>query len=203
MADYSPWSTNPSQNSNQERLGFGKSVRLFHSANWAMDWLKIYSKTQDMYFQTLPQWQVNNFFWELHFLRAALRFGESCMHRLLTDRALDDGKVSGYCFLIPSEFICGWILDDEGIHVQWDLCQIMKVTGLKKQPKNSRFYSLVLFTKPQKTWNIKHSSHCFVCQHFFTKGWDQTWKFIFLICNKKKNQIFTCCCNTSWTKISI
>ena len=30
-------------------LGFGKSESLFHLANlkWAMDWLKIYSKTQD------------------------------------------------------------------------------------------------------------------------------------------------------------
>ena len=31
----------PHQDLNQGCLGFGKSERLFHSANWAMDWLKI------------------------------------------------------------------------------------------------------------------------------------------------------------------
>ena len=50
----------------------------------------------------------------------------------------------------------------------------MKVIDLKKQPKNSRFYSLVSFTKPhEKPWKRKHSFHCFVSQHFFTWGWDQ------------------------------
>ena len=44
--------------------------------------------------------------------------------------------------------ICGWISRDEGIHVWWDEGQIMKVINLKKQPKNSKFYSLVSFTKP-------------------------------------------------------
>ena len=50
----------------------------------------------------------------------------------------------------------------------------MKVINLKKQAKNSRFYSLVLFTRPhEKPWKRKHSSNCFVSQHFFTWGWDQ------------------------------
>ena len=50
----------------------------------------------------------------------------------------------------------------------------MKVVNLKKQAKNTRFYSLVLFTKPhEKPWKRKHSSNCFVSQHFFTWGWDQ------------------------------
>ena len=48
-------------------------------------------------------------------------FSESYIaHRLLADRVLDhdDGNVSGYHFLLPSEFICCWISRDEGIHVQ-------------------------------------------------------------------------------------
>ena len=50
----------------------------------------------------------------------------------------------------------------------------MKVIDLKKQAKNSRFYSLVSFTRPhEKPWKRKHSSNCFVSQHFFTWEWDQ------------------------------
>ena len=50
----------------------------------------------------------------------------------------------------------------------------MKVIDLKKQAKNSRFYSLVSFTRPhEKPWKRKHSSDCFVSQHFFTWEWDQ------------------------------
>ena len=68
-------------------------------------------------------------------------------------------------------------ITDVGIHVLmvlWDEGQIMKVINLKKQPKKSRFYSLVQFTKPhERPWKRKHSSHCFVSQHFFTWGWDQ------------------------------
>ena len=44
-------------------------------------------------------------------------------------------------------------ITDVGIHVLmvlWDEGQIMKVINLKKQPKNSRFYSLVSFTKPHE-----------------------------------------------------
>ena len=52
MTDW-PHSSNPSQDSNQGSLCFGKSERLFHSAKRAMDWLKFYSKIQDMYCQTL------------------------------------------------------------------------------------------------------------------------------------------------------
>ena len=56
MADWLP-SSDPHQDLNQDC----KSERLFHSANWAMDWLKIYSKTQDMYQQTLAHWMVKLF----------------------------------------------------------------------------------------------------------------------------------------------
>ena len=50
----------------------------------------------------------------------------------------------------------------------------MKVIDLKKQAKNSRFYSLVSFTRPhEKPWKRKHSSDCIVSQHFFTWEWDQ------------------------------
>ena len=48
MADWSP-SSDPHQDSNPVCLGFGKSEMLFHSANWAMDSLKICWKIQDMY----------------------------------------------------------------------------------------------------------------------------------------------------------
>ena len=76
---------------------------------------------------------------------------------LLADRVLDDGNVSGYHFLLTSEFICCWIFCNEGIRVQLDEDQIMKVIYLRKQTKNSRIYSLVLFrttfTKPhEKPW---------------------------------------------------
>ena len=47
MADWSP-SSDPGpyqlEDSNQDCLGFGKSERVSHSANWAMDWLKVLSK---------------------------------------------------------------------------------------------------------------------------------------------------------------
>ena len=70
--------------------------------------------------------------------------------------------------------ICPWIWRDKGIHVWWDEGQIMKVIHQKKQPKSSRFYLLVSFTKPhEKSWKRKHSSNGFVSQHFFTWGWDQ------------------------------
>ena len=73
------------------------------------------------------------------------------------------------CSCCPSHLlICCWILSDEGIHLLWE------VINLKKQTKNSRFYSLVFFTKPhEKPWKRKHLSNCFVSQHFFTWGWDQ------------------------------
>ena len=44
-------------------------------------------------------------------------------------------------------------ITDVGIHVLmvlWDEGQIMKVINLKKQPKKSRFNSLVQFTKPHE-----------------------------------------------------
>ena len=67
MADWSLWS-NSSKNLKQDSLCIGKSVMLFHSANWAMDWQKNYLKTEDMYCQTLltlAQWQVKQYaLWE-------------------------------------------------------------------------------------------------------------------------------------------
>ena len=41
MADWSK-SSDPYLDLNQDCFDFGKSERLFHSANWAMDGLKIY-----------------------------------------------------------------------------------------------------------------------------------------------------------------
>ena len=93
--------------------------------------------------------------------------------RLLANRVLGDGNISGYYFLLPSEFKFCWISCGEGFHVLWLQFgmtvrlrgTIASVINLKKQPKNSRFYSLVLFTKPdKKPWKRKHSSHCFVSQ---------------------------------------
>ena len=60
MADWSQ-SSDPHEALNQDCLAsghaaFGKSERLFHIANWAMDWLEKYPKTQDVYRLTLAQW---------------------------------------------------------------------------------------------------------------------------------------------------
>ena len=54
MADRSQ-SSEPHEALNQDCLA---SERSFHSANWAMDWLKKYPKTQDVYRLTLAQWPV-------------------------------------------------------------------------------------------------------------------------------------------------
>ena len=174
MADWSLSSlSNLYWDSSQDSLCFGKCERLFHSDNWAMaaPWLKNYSKTQDMYFYFLAQWQVKR-----------CSFSESYIaHRLWAKRVLaygnisggniSGGNISGYRFPVNS-YVAG--LCDEGIHVLWDEGQIMKVIYLKKQPKNSGIYSLVSFTKPHEMpWKRKHSSHCFFSQHFFTWGWDQ------------------------------
>ena len=40
MTDWSA-SSDPYKDSDQDRLGSGKSERQYHSANWAMKWLKI------------------------------------------------------------------------------------------------------------------------------------------------------------------
>ena len=68
-----------------------------------------------MYCQSVPdlrfftqQWQV-----KLYALSESYR---AC--RPLADRVLDDGNVSGYCFLLwchPVKFICTWMWLDEGI----------------------------------------------------------------------------------------
>ena len=78
----------------------------------------------------------------------------------------------------------------------------MKVINLKMQAKNSRFYSLVLFTRPhEKQWKRKHSSYCFVSQHFFTWGWDQK-SINFDLQLEEKIRLFVFWGNISWTKIS-
>ena len=109
-------------------------------------------------------------------------------HRLLADRVPDDGNVSGYCFLLPSEFICRWISRDETIHVWWDEGQIMKVINQKKQPNNSRFCSLVSFTKLKS--HEKENIHPTALSPNISSLEDETKISSFLTCNQKKNQIF-------------
>ena len=92
MADWSP-SSDPHQDSNPDSLGFGKSDGLFHSANWAMNSLKVCLKTQDMYHQTLAPLQVK---WCV--LSESYR-----AHRLSADIVLKNENFSRYCFLLPSE----------------------------------------------------------------------------------------------------
>ena len=74
-----------------------------------------------------------------------------------------------------------WIWHGKKIHILCDEGQIMKVINLMKQAKNSKFYSLVSFTRPhEKPWKRKHSSHQAVAQG--------TW-FVSLflhICDSKK-----------------
>ena len=85
--------------------------------------------------------------------------------------------------------ICRWISRDERLQVQWNEGQTMKVIDLKKQQKNTRFYSLASFTKPdEKPWKRKHSSYCFVSNISWIE--DETKSPLILICNEKKNQIF-------------
>ena len=89
---------------------------------------------------SVPQWKVK---------QCALSESYRA-HRLLAVRVLGDGNVSRYCFLLPSESARPWVSRDEEIHVLWDEGQILKVIDQQKQPQNSRFYSLVLFTKPHE-----------------------------------------------------
>ena len=132
---------------------------------------------------------------------------------LLADRVLDDGNVSGYHFLLTSEFICCWIFRYEGIRVQLDEDQIMKVIHLRKQTKNSRIYSLVLFstmfTKPhEKPWK-----EC-INPIALSPKLDSTFLhlrvrpkiYCFWSAIKRRIWFFTYCCklacNTSWATIS-
>ena len=79
-------------------------------------------------------------------------------------------------------------MPDEEIRVLWNECQIMIIIYLKKQPKNSRFYSLVSFTKPhEKPWKRKHSSNL---SPNISSLEDETKSQSTLICSEKKNQIF-------------
>ena len=135
-------------------------------------------------------------------------------HRLLADSVVCDRtwKVSGYCFLLPREFICCWIWCDEGIYI---LCTgnkgpIMKVVYLKKQPKNPRFYYLVSFTEPHvkplalesyginafffMAWKRKHLSYCLSLnisslQNETESHWRCFWSEI-----RRRIRFFTCCC---------
>ena len=72
-------------------------------------------------------------------------------HRLSADRVLKDENFSRYCFLLPSEsYVAGSRVVKEFTFSGIKPGQIMKVIDLKKQAKNSRFYSLVLFTRPHE-----------------------------------------------------
>ena len=78
-----------------------------------------------MYCLTLAQWQV----------KQCVHSESYRAHGLQADRVLDEGNISEYCLLLPSEFICCWISFDEGFHVWWNQGQIIKVINLKKHPK--------------------------------------------------------------------
>ena len=95
MADWS-LSSDLYKDSNQDCLCFGKSERpLFHSANWAMGWMKIYSKIQDMYCKALAQWQVKQCVLSGRQWGLQSTWTFSC--QWLSDRVLDDGNFSGNC----------------------------------------------------------------------------------------------------------
>ena len=97
-------------------------------------------------------------------------------------------KLLRILFPTIQSIICQWISRYEGIHVLCDGGQITEVINLKKQPKNSRFYSLVSFTKShEKPWKRKHSSY--VSPNISSLE-DKTKSPSILICNEKKNQIF-------------
>ena len=151
-------------------LALARVKGLFHSA---IDWLKIYFKNSryvpldsDPRAMAVKQMAVKQCVlsesYRTH-CRQTFSWQSSWWWRLL--RIL---------FLATQWIICYWILHGERIHVWCDEGQIMKVIDVKKQAwaKNS-FYSLISFTRPhEKPWKRKHSSNCFVSQHFFTWGWD-------------------------------
>ena len=82
----------------------------------------------------------------------------------------------------------------------------MKVINLKKQQKNSRFCSFVLFTKVtkphEKPWKGKHSSHFFVSQHFFLELRMRPKVHSSWPANRRRIWFFICCCNTSRTNLN-
>ena len=97
-----------------------------------------------MYCETVAQWQV-----KLCSVSESFR-----AHILLADRVLADRNISGYCFLLPSEFICGWISLDEGIHVWWDEGQIMEVINLIKNQPTKEFKILFIGIVYKATWKV-------------------------------------------------
>ena len=177
MADWSP-SIDPHQDSNQDCLGFGKSEGLFYIVNCAIDWPKILKNSRyvpldlrSMAGETMCS------FWELQSTQT-FSWQSSWWWKLL--------QIS---FSATQWIICRWISRGEGIHVRWDEGQIMKVIDLKKQAKNSRFYSLVLFTTPhEKPWERKLHPIALSPNIFSLE--DETKSLSILICNEKKNQIF-------------
>ena len=91
---------------------------------------------------------------------------------------------------------------DEGIHIQWDEGQIMKVIYFKKQPKNSKFYWLISFTKPHKS-HEKEIIYPIALSSNISSHEDETESSLFLICNWKKNQTFYMLSQYKQDKISI
>ena len=156
MADWSPSrSSDTHQDSNQDCLGFGKSQRLFHSANWAKsatDWLENLLKNSryvlpDLTCSSAMAGETLVSFWEL-LVQSTQTFSwqSSWWKKLL--------RIS---FPATQWIICCWISHDdaEGIHIRWDEGQIMKVINLKKQPKNelpAKFSSLEDETKSSLSW---------------------------------------------------
>ena len=73
------------------------------------------------------------------------------------------------------------------------VCGIKVRLCLKKQAKNSRFYSLVSFTNHMKS-HEKASIHPIVLSPNIFSLEDETKSPSILICNEKKNQIFYMLC---------
>ena len=88
---------------------------------------------------------------------------------------------------------------DEGIHIQWDEGQIMKVIYFKKQPKNSKFYWLISFTKPHKS-HEKERIYPIALSPNISSHDDETESSLFLSAIGRRIRLFTCCRNTSRTK---
>ena len=132
---------------------------------------------------TLAQWQV-----KLSVLSESYR-----AHRLFANRVLDDGNVSGYCFLLPSEsYVTGFgmISRDEGIHVQWDKVRLWRSsTWQSKEQRIQKIYHWHCLQSHVKS-HEKESIHPIALSPNISSLEDETKKSLFLICNEKKNQIF-------------
>ena len=178
------WSQ-PHQDSNHDCLGFGKSVRLFHSANWAMDQLK---NTKNLKICTMSS------FWE----RATHSTHKA--HRLLADRNLDDGICSQYCFLLPSEsYVAGsrvvnkFTLDGMKVRLWKSLIWSSK----QRMQDFIHWYSLQGHMKSHEKERIHPIA---LSPNISSLDYENKSPSI-LICNEKKNKIFYKLWQyKSWTK---